>query len=342
MGESKSPSRLAFVVAVFVIGAAAGAVWWYRRHEPRQQLPVTRVTIAQFGDLLLYLPLYVAQDEGLFRKHGLLTTIVSTGGDEKTYAAVVSGSAQVGVADPTFVAVAAERGQRGKVIGLLIDGVPNYGVSLAGGAPPIRSPADLAGRKVATVPAPSTSYALVKRLYASAGLPPAIVEVGPPGLVPALSAGKADYALLIEPWVSEVLADGGRIGFSLLDYYKTFALTGLTASQRTVDESPAALSAVVGALTDATKLVRQDRERAIRVAAARFPDATPEVLRAAVDRLLQSSIYPECMVVTEESWAAAVELRREIGDLQQPVKNSQAYIDNRFAQQACGAGGTSP
>ncbi len=67
-----------------------------------------KITIAQFGDLLLYMPLYVAADENLFSKRGLHVEIISTGGDDKTYAAVLSGGAQFGVADPTFVAIAHE------------------------------------------------------------------------------------------------------------------------------------------------------------------------------------------------------------------------------------------
>src|SRR5687767_5433448 len=79
------------------------------------------ITIAQPGDFFLYAPLYVAIDAGFFAKEGLAVTLVSTGGDEKTWAAVISGSARFGIADPTFVAISAARGHPGKVVASIVN-----------------------------------------------------------------------------------------------------------------------------------------------------------------------------------------------------------------------------
>ncbi|MBA4027179.1 MAG: hypothetical protein C0473_02955, partial [Cyanobacteria bacterium DS3.002] len=73
------------------------------------------ITIAQFGHVFLYMPLYVAVRKGFFKEEGLDVRLVSTGGDEKTFTAVITGNAQFGVSDPTFTAIARERGQGGKV-----------------------------------------------------------------------------------------------------------------------------------------------------------------------------------------------------------------------------------
>ncbi|MDB9509157.1 ABC transporter substrate-binding protein [Microcystis aeruginosa CS-338/01] len=76
---------------------------------------IQKITIAQFGDVFIYAPLYIAIDAGFFQKQGLDVSLISTGGDEKTWAAVISGNASFGVADPTFVAVSESRGQPGRV-----------------------------------------------------------------------------------------------------------------------------------------------------------------------------------------------------------------------------------
>lgn len=96
--------RIALLILVLV--AVIGASLWYvrRSSDPAQR---RKITIAQAGDFFLYAPLYIAIDAGLFSKRGLDVSLVSTGGDEKTWAAVVSNSASFGVADPTFVAVSA-------------------------------------------------------------------------------------------------------------------------------------------------------------------------------------------------------------------------------------------
>jgi len=296
--------------------------------------PLKSVTIAQFGDLLLYLPLYVAVDEGLFAKHGIAATITSTGGDDKTYAAVISDSATFGLADPTFVAIARERGQEGRVVALLIDGVPNYGVALSADTLVVAKPEDLRGRTVATVPAPSTSYTLVKELYESANLEASIREVAPAGLIAALEANQADYALLIEPWVSTVVRRGGVVAFSLDEYYPHFALTGLTASSSTIQSDPATVQAVVDALTEAAGLFYSDPDRVLEVAKNRFPTEAPEDLAAGIDRMRSEGVYPQTLEVTPEAWQAAINLRRAAGDLTREPDGIEHYVDNSFASKA--------
>jgi len=70
------------------------------------------------------MPIYVALDKGFFKDQGLDVKLVSTGGDEKTYTAVATGNAQFGVSDPTFVAIARQRGQSGKVVAGIVRRVP--------------------------------------------------------------------------------------------------------------------------------------------------------------------------------------------------------------------------
>lgn len=293
------------------------------------------VTVAQFGDLLLYLPLYIAKEEGVFAREGLDVKIVSTGGDDKTFAAVASGDAAFGIADPTFVAIAAEGGQRGKVIADLIDGMPNYGVAAKANAATITKPAELSGKSVATVPAPSTSYALMEQMYKSAGLKPQIRQIAFPGLVPAIETGQADYALLIEPWVTQVEQKGGKVAFSLMDYYPHFALTGVTTSEAYLQNDPATATKFVKAMTEAVRIFYDDPAAALRAAKTRFPQEPDVVLQRAIERERTSKIYPRCLAVTEAAWSPAIQLRKQLGDLRNDPAPMAEYVENRFAQAAC-------
>lgn len=325
------------ILAVIVIAVVIGALFYFNQTNKKPSISKP-VTIAQFGDLLLYLPLYIAADEGLFTKHGLDVHITSTGGDDKTYAAVISGSADFGLADPTFVAIAQEKGQPGKVVALLINGMPNYGVALTPDKPVIKTPAELKGRTVATVPAPSTSYALMKKLFERADLPPTIRQVAPPALVPTLQAGEADYAVLIEPWVSGVVQNGGHVAFSLTDYYPEFALTGLTSNMKTIQQDPVKVENVVLALTEAVQIFYGDEERTLRVAVKHFPDEKPEQLKAGISRMRSDKIYPRVMTTGEKAWDTAIQLRVDTGDLTKPPQPITEYVDNSFAQKAAAAG----
>jgi NitT/TauT family transport system substrate-binding protein len=337
--NSNQQRSIRVIVFITIIVAIVIGTFFYLNQTGKQSPVSKTVTIAQFGDLLLYLPLYIAADEGLFAKHGLNVHIASTGGDDKTYAAVMSGSADFGLADPTFVAIAQEQGQSGKVVALIINGMPNYGVALTPDKPVIKTPAELKGRTVATVPAPSTSYALMKKLYERAGLLPAIRQVAPPALVPTLQAGEADYALLIEPWVSGVVQSGGHVAFSLTDYYPEFALTGLTSNMKTIQQDPATVENVVLALTEAVQIFYGDEERSLRVAVKHFPDEKPEQLKTGISRMRSDKIYPRVLSVSEKAWDAALQLRRDTGDLTKPAQPIGEYVDNSFAQKAASDGG---
>lgn len=297
---------------------------------------IRSVKVAQFGDLLLYLPLYIAKEEGIFRRHGLDVSIISTGGDDKTFAAVLSGDAHFGVADPTFVAVAAQRGQAGKVCGLLVNGVPNYAVSTKPGLEKWTNLSTLQGKTIASVPAPSTSYALVKQLFESANIPPKIKQVSPQGLLASVSAGDADAALLIEPWVSTSLRKGGSLVLSLPDFHGEFALTGITTTKGTLDKSPDLARNFLAALEEAVIIFYSDDVATLRTARAVFPNEDPRDLLDGIRRHRQGKIHPFDLRVAEASWTAAIKLRQSLGDLQSSAGSFRECVDNSIADKLSG------
>ena len=96
-------------------------------HTNKSELETIKV--AQFGDVFIYIPLYLANTKGFFKEEGLKVDLINTGGDDKTYAAVIGGSALFGIADPTFVAIAKEQGIDGCVIGSIVNSVPFWALT---------------------------------------------------------------------------------------------------------------------------------------------------------------------------------------------------------------------
>jgi NitT/TauT family transport system substrate-binding protein len=188
--------RPTWVILIAILLLITVVIVTYRRN--RQPGP-RKVTIAQAGDFFLYAPLYIATDAGLFAKRGLEVSLVSTGGDDKTWAAIISGSAQFGVADPTFVAISDKRGQPGRVIASVVNGVPFWGITFNSKIKPITDPKELGSYSVATFPSPSTAYTLQKEMFQRAGLPPNIREGAFGTLMAMLRSGQADIALELEP-----------------------------------------------------------------------------------------------------------------------------------------------
>jgi NitT/TauT family transport system substrate-binding protein len=293
------------------------------------QQQVTPVTIAQFGHVFLYMPLYIAIDRGYFAEEGLDVKLVSTGGDEKTFTAVSTGNAQFGVSDPTFTAIAREHGQGGKVVAAVVRGVPFWIVTLRKDIDKFTKPEEFAGYRIASYTAPSTSYAVMKKLLQNGDKPVSSAKIvqGAFGTLPALlNAGQADMALEIEPMVSIVIQQGGHIVYSPEKHLGDFAFTGLEVSEPFCQEHPEQVQGAVNAIAKAMKFIHDDDqfEDAVQIAQAEFPDVKPQVVRAALARLRQSNTIPLTPALPEGAWNAAIALRKEIGDM----SGSGSYLDN--------------
>jgi len=289
-----------------------------------------RITIAQAGDFYLYAPLYVAKDKGFFAKRGLDVTIVSTGGDDKTWAAVISQSAQFGIADPTFIAIASQRGQPGKIISTIVNGVPFWGITKNPQIAAISQPSGLNHYTVATFPSPSTAYTLQKHMFLKGGLQPKIREGAFGTLLALVQANQADIALELEPNVSQELENGYHIVYSMADVYGDFTITGLTATPRYIHANQPTVRAVVSALAESLAFIHNNPDDCADLLARRFPEVKRTVAVAALRRVLAAGIIPSTPAVAEPAWRKALQLRIDAGDLS-PQTQPMSYVDNSFA-----------
>jgi NitT/TauT family transport system substrate-binding protein len=329
--QKRKPVLFIAVTALIALGALTG--WWVLSHRNGPPVAAKKITIAQYGDVFLYAPLYIAKEAGLFAKNGLDVSLVSTGGDEKTWAAVISGSASFGVADPTFVAISEKRGQPGRVIASVVNGVPFWGISYKQQIKPFVSPKDLNDYTVATFPAPSTAFTLQRKMFMQADLTPKIREGAFGTLLAMLRSNQADIALELEPNVSQAEQDGARIVYSMQDLYGDFALTGLTATPELLARDPGLARSVVCGLQMALDYVRTQPEASLKILTQRFPEIKPEIAKSAFSRLLNAGIVPKSVVIQKSAWEKALSLRVEVGDLSAP-QPMDAYVDNTFAVSA--------
>lgn len=287
--------------------------------------PLKDAVIAQFGHVFVYMPLYVAIDQGFFKDEGLNAELVSTGGDEKTFAAVASGNAQFGVSDPTFTAIARERGQGGKVVAAVVKGVPLSVVSF-NEKKPFQNPAGFAGDRIATYSAPSTSYTVMKQMLENDGHPiKAKIVQGAFGTLQAMvKTNQADMALEVEPMVSTAVADHGHIVFEVNRKFPDFAFTGLMVSDQFRQEHPEQVQAAVNALSRGLRFIQTNPEGAIQVAKKEFPELSEGVVRAALMHLIAEGNVPKTSVLDKVAWDNAIKLRQQMGDL----KSSGSYEEN--------------
>lgn len=323
-------SKKAFIIVGVAVAIAIG-VFVYLRSNKDSGLETVRV--AQFNEFFLYMPLYLADVKGFFADEGLRIRIVNTGGDDLTFAAVVGGSATFGVADPTFVAIAKERGMRGKVIASIVNGVPFWGVTRNPEIPEITDPIQLSGLSVATFPSPSTAYMLQSEMFRSAGLRPNIRQGAFGTLWAMVEAGQADIALELEPNVSIAVNQGGRVLYSLAEIYGDFAITGVMVSERTAQRRPDLVQRFVNALQRALEFAHAYPDSAIYYASQIFPDIDRNVSANAMNRIISTNTLPQNVIISEEAWEKAIQLRHQAGDITS-LETARSVLDMSFAKKA--------
>src|SRR5258708_1072330 len=158
-------------------------------------------------------PLFVAQTEGIFEKHGIKVTLTEFDAGPTVIAASFGGTLDGGLAGmaPIFFAV-----EKDKAIKMVSDGghvVPAghpYVGLLVKASSPIKSVADLKGKTVAVNGFKTIEEALLRVALNKAGIAGKanVVTLPHPNMVQALSSGTVDASIAIEPYISMGLASG--------------------------------------------------------------------------------------------------------------------------------------
>jgi NitT/TauT family transport system substrate-binding protein len=297
-----------------------------------------RVPFAQFGKerFLLYLPLYVAMEEGLFQKRGLEIDLKFVGNDDQIFASVMSGDAYFGIGDPFFAAIAREKGGEGKIVAMMITKLGLSGYTNNPKITKINSAAELGGLRLSSLPKPSTTYVQLTQLikkYDLAKTGTKLVQAPFGSQLATLEANLVDIAIDLEPATSIAEDKGYPVVFEAEKYFDEQAITGISVMEATTKERPDLVQKVVSALQEAMIIVNTDTERANKVSQKLFPTLSPKVIKAAVDRMVRYQVFPKSVKVEDAFWQRSLQTRLDSGDLKKPQPTALT-VDNTFAERA--------
>lgn len=328
MGFRSGADRFARAMAVGLVSAAIGTT-----AATAQELK--EVNFSEAVHNLGYINLYVGLDAGIFEKHGLDMNVSAAGGDTQTFAAVLGGSADFAIGDPTMVVMSREQGGPGKVVGTVVQRAHYFGVSKT--LEPISDPTEFKGLTIVTSPDPNTNFSVAKRMLETAGLTigedTEILQVNPGTEIGAMLAGQADMAIAYQPSVSSAIDQGAKVVFDFANYVGPFANTGIMVLESTIEEDPEMVQSLVSAFEEAAQLVYDDPDYAKEVARKEFPDLPGEVVDAAIDAQLDFKIPAESVIVEEEQWENLMAMQKYLGNVQGALSFDE-LIDNSFAQKA--------
>ena len=273
-----------------------------------------KVTLSQAFQSMLYLPLYVAIDEGFFAQQGLDLTKETAGAPTVALSAVISGSAQFSIHGPEWTAIAASKGAPVNIIANVVNGAAVW----IAAAPNVKfdSIKDVKGQKVVTGLMPTTSTSLFMKLLKENGLDPKTdvdmipVAIGSePG---PFVAKQADIAVMYEPGLDQAVAKGMKVVLGFPKLYGPYAFSAVTARN---DVDPDLAQRVVNGMEMAMRFMRRNEAGTVEIAKKEFPTLDPAVVEAAVKRMLADGVYPPSVDISADALKVAMDTQIALGNL---------------------------
>ncbi|WP_030542699.1 ABC transporter substrate-binding protein [Streptomyces albus] len=191
-------------------------------------------------------PLYLGEKKGFFKERGIELTLESGQGGAVIVPGVVSGQFQFGFSNVTSLMVAHSQGVPIQSVANGVastgkDGADFGGVAVAKDSG-IKSAKDLAGKKVAVNTLKNISDTAVRQSVREAGGDPKDIEfteLAFDQMPAALSEGRVEAALLVEPALSIAKAQGARvIASSFVDAAPDLTVATYFTSDKTAREHP--------------------------------------------------------------------------------------------------------
>jgi NitT/TauT family transport system substrate-binding protein len=289
-----------------------------------------KVTLSQAFQSMLYLPLYVAIDEGFFTQQGLDLTKETAGAPTVALSAVISGSAQFSIHGPEWTAIAASKGAPVRIVANVVNGAAVWIAT----SPDFKfnSVKDLKGQKIVTGLMPTTSTSLFMKLLKENGMDPKsdvdMIQVAIGTEPGPFLAKQADIAVMYEPGLDQVVAKGMKVVLGFPKSYGPYAFSAVTARN---DVDPDLAQRVVNGMEMAMRFMAKNEAKTVEIAEKEFPTLDPAVVEAAVKRMLADGVYPQSVDITPEALKVAMDTQIALGNLPaQPDYKSfvvKTYID---------------
>ncbi|WP_168211368.1 ABC transporter substrate-binding protein [Actinosynnema sp. ALI-1.44] len=211
-------------------------------------------------------PVHLAQQKGYFKEVGLEVELETVTGAATAIPKLMSNELQFtyGAYVPVFQAQAKGTGDF-KFVADSYQTADNIFVIMVGGDSAIKSPKDLAGKKIATNTKNSITDLLAKSAMETAGVDQSKitwVEFPFPDMQARLQDKSIDAAVILEPFVTQAARAIGAV--TILDTSQgptsNFPISGYTGTSKFVSENPKTTEAFRKALTKASETARNREE----------------------------------------------------------------------------------
>ena len=238
------------------------------------------------------MPIYLAEEKGLFKKHDVEVDIVTSRGGGEAMKAYLAGEVQIVATGFPEVGLMRAHGVDVELFFAQTSRVPFALIARKDLA--IKSVADLRGKIIAVTSPGSLTSNLARYFIIQAGLDPdkdaSLVSVGGGGeILGALKSGRADAAMLFEPFVAIAVREGiATMVVDVPEALDAFSSSPLSTSKAFLEKSPKQAQAVFDALAEALTIIHADKATTLEMAKKKFANADVTILEAALARMEKS------------------------------------------------------
>jgi NitT/TauT family transport system substrate-binding protein len=218
----------------------------------------------------------------LFEKEGIKAELTVYRGGAEAFEAVAAGAADLTLGSVASVGAGIKKGVNTKAVAVAALGYNGWYLMVKTGSP-IKSVAELAGKKVGITSAGSGSDLLARWTAAEKKIEFTRVPLGGGGLVPNLLSGNVDAIVLYSPLSFRMMQDNtARV---ILDYSAEVPKhsSGVwIASDKLIKEKPQLVQKALNALFGAMISLKQNRDAAVKLI-AEIDEIPPKVATAELD-----------------------------------------------------------
>lgn len=272
--------------------------------------------------------LWLTQEEGYFKKHGLDSNLIYIRGGSTAVQALLSGEIQFGHLSPAPMLTAWAQGADFVWIGTTTHQMV---FTLIVDTSIVKGP-DLKGKKIGITRIGSASDLALRTALEQFGLGPKDVTMialgGIPEILVAMRAGAVNGGILSPPTSTAAREMGYRPLLHIPDLGREFTFSGIAAKRSFVQSQPEIARAYMASLTDGAKVYKEDGRAALQV--------LRKYLRAE-DRILEGGYKEYSGAISSPPYPGLKGLeavRDSLLDSTPQLRNAdlRKFVDNRFVR----------
>lgn len=272
--------------------------------------------------------LWLTQEDGYFKKHGLDSNLIYIRGGTTAVQALLAGEIQFGHLSPAPMLAAWAQGADFVWVGT----TTHQMVFTLFADSSVHKGADLKGKKIGITRLGSASDLAVRAALDQFGVSPKDITMislgGIPEILAAMRAGAVQAGILSPPTSTSARDLGYRPLLHIPDLGREFTFSGIAAKRSFVHSQPEIVRAYMGALADGAKVYKEDQRAALRV--------LRKYLRAE-DRILEAGYkeYEKAISSPPHPGIKGLEaVRDSLVDSTPPLKtlDLKKFVDDRFVK----------